>query len=78
MSAFQAKIALLLSALQLLMLFVGTLMYLEPKLFFLIIFYSGTFLIIKILIAFNMYVYIFYRRIMVDVTALTEFLLLYN
>jgi hypothetical protein len=49
-SAFQGKIVLLLDALQLLMLFVVTLAYLERKLFFLVIFYNYTSLIIKILI----------------------------
>jgi hypothetical protein len=53
MSALQVKIALLLDALQMLMLFVGTLTYLEPKPFLLIIFYDNTSLIIKILIVFN-------------------------
>jgi hypothetical protein len=60
------------------MLFVGTLTYLEPKLFLLIIFYSGTFLTIKTLIVFNknIYIHIFCHRIMVGMIALTEILLL--
>jgi hypothetical protein len=57
---FSSIIVLLLHALQLLMLFAGTLVYLETKLFLLIVFYTGTFLIIKILIAFNMSVCVFY------------------
>jgi hypothetical protein len=44
-SALQVKVALLLDAFQLLMLFVGAPTYLEPKLFLLIIFCNGTFLI---------------------------------
>jgi hypothetical protein len=43
-SALQVKSVPVLDALHLLM-FVGMLMYLEPKLFFLFIFYSGTFLL---------------------------------
>jgi cytochrome b subunit of formate dehydrogenase len=60
-----------------LMLFVGTLTYLGQKLFLLIVFYSSTFLIIKILtvININVCIYVFFpRRIMVGVTALTEVL----
>jgi hypothetical protein len=47
MSAPQEKIVPLLDAIQKLMLFAGMLTHLEPKLFFLIIFYSGTFLLLK-------------------------------
>jgi hypothetical protein len=57
-SALLVKIALVLGALQLLMLFVETLKYLEPKLFLLIIFYNDGFLIVKILI----YATFFIRR----------------
>jgi hypothetical protein len=52
--------------------------YLRQKLFLLIVFYSSTFLIIKLLTVINMNVCIyafFPRRIMVGVTALTEVLL---
>jgi hypothetical protein len=56
-SAPLVKIVLVPDALQLLMLFVRTLMYLEPKLF-VVIFYNGTFLITKILMyLICMYVY---------------------
>jgi hypothetical protein len=49
MSALQVQIVLFfLEELQLLMLIVGTVTYLEPKLFLLTIFYSGTFVTIKI------------------------------
>jgi hypothetical protein len=54
MSVLQVKNIPLLDALQLLMLFAGTQMYLERKLCFLIIFYSCTFLLIKILIVLMM------------------------
>jgi hypothetical protein len=47
MSYLLAKITLMLDDTQLLMLFTGTLMYLEPKQFLLIVFYNGTFLTIK-------------------------------
>jgi hypothetical protein len=47
MSPPQANIVLLLDALQLLMLSVGKLTSLESKLFFLIVFYSASFFIIK-------------------------------
>jgi hypothetical protein len=46
MPALQVTIVLLLDAPQPIMLFVGTSMYFEPKLFLLIIFYNGTFSII--------------------------------
>jgi hypothetical protein len=46
MSAPQVKIFPLLDSLQLLM-FAGTMTYLEPKLFLLIIFYNGSFYILK-------------------------------
>jgi hypothetical protein len=46
-SALQVKIAFLPDALQLLMSFVGMLMYLKPNLFLLIIFYNGTFYLLK-------------------------------
>jgi hypothetical protein len=42
MSAPQVKIVLLIDALQLLMLFVGTLTHVEPKLFSLSLFYNDT------------------------------------
>jgi hypothetical protein len=61
-------------------------MYLETKLFLLIIFYNNTFSVIKILIVFTMnacmcvwYIYNFFAPcIMVGVTALTEFLFRFN
>jgi hypothetical protein len=64
--------------LQLLMLFVGTSTYLEPKLILWIIFYNGTFLFIKILIILkmNMYIHSFLHRIMVLVVVLYYLLLL--
>jgi hypothetical protein len=77
-SAFLIKITFLLEVLQLLMLFVWTLTYLEPKFFTYIIFYTGTFLIIRILIVFNInsFIYFFPHRIMVGTIALSEFLLM--
>jgi hypothetical protein len=51
-------------------------MYLEPKLFIVITFYYDTFLLIKILIVFNINarIHIFFtRHIMVGVIAFTEF-----
>jgi hypothetical protein len=59
MSALQVKIVLFLDVFQVLMLFVRVLMYLEPKLFHLIILYSGTPIIIKVLIVFSMNVFFF-------------------
>jgi hypothetical protein len=50
MSVVQVKIIILLDLYQLLILFVGMLIYSEPKQFLLIIFYKDTFLIIKTLI----------------------------
>jgi hypothetical protein len=58
MSALQAKVVRLLDALQLLILFAGTLTYLETKRFLSVILYSGTFLIINIFVVFNMNTYI--------------------
>jgi hypothetical protein len=54
----KVKVVVLLDAPQLLMLFARAPTYLEPKLFLLIVFYNGTFLIIEILIIFKMNVYI--------------------
>jgi hypothetical protein len=75
MSAIREIIVCSLDALQLLMLFVGTLTYKEPKLF-----RNGTFVIIKILSVFKMnvciYIHIFSYRIMVGAVALNEVLLL--
>jgi hypothetical protein len=58
MSALKLKIVLLLDPLQLLISFEGTLMYLEPKLFVLIVFYNCNSLqiIIKILCSRLMYI----------------------
>jgi hypothetical protein len=53
MSTLQVKIGRLLGSLQLIILFVETLKYLEPKLLLFTVFFSGTFLIIKILSVFN-------------------------
>jgi hypothetical protein len=75
MSELQVKLVLS-DAVQLLILFVGTLTYLEPKLFLLVMLYNGTFLIIEILPAFTANVYIHSHCIMVYLTALTELLLL--
>jgi hypothetical protein len=47
MSAPQVRIVPLLDALQLLTLFAGTLTYLEPKLYLLIVFYSGPCITLK-------------------------------
>jgi hypothetical protein len=58
-SKFSLQKIVLLEALQLLMLFVRTLTYFEPKLLLLIIFYNGTFLILKILIIFSMNISIY-------------------
>jgi hypothetical protein len=60
MSALPVKIVPLLDALQLLMLFVGTLMYLELKLFLLIIFHNLYFLTIKILFVLRINVHIYF------------------
>jgi hypothetical protein len=54
MSALRVKIVLLLDMLQIPMLFVGALSNLEPKMFLLVVFYSGTFLSVKIFIVFNL------------------------
>jgi hypothetical protein len=79
MSALQVNTVLLLDALQLLMLFVRTLTYLEPKLLLLILFYNGTFLLIKILCVFNVDVYIYFSHRIIDgMIILTGFLLLSN
>jgi hypothetical protein len=56
-SVHQVKFVLLLDALQLIMLFVGMLTYLERKRHLLIIFYTGTFLIIKMLHSRWIYIY---------------------
>jgi hypothetical protein len=61
------KISLLLGTTQLLMFFMATLTYLETKLFLLIAFYTGAFLIIKALIAFKMCIYFFSHSIIDDV-----------
>jgi hypothetical protein len=72
-------------ALQLLILFVGTLTYLEPTMLLLITFYNGIFSVLKTLLLFYMNVYIYciyiYRHICfwplkVSMTAYIEFLLL--
>jgi hypothetical protein len=42
------------------MLFLGKWMYLEPKQFLLTVFYNGSSLIIKILIAFKMNIYVYF------------------
>jgi hypothetical protein len=75
-----SKIVLLLDALQLLIFSAGMLTYFEPKLFLLIMFQNGTFLIIKILIVLNTYLFIhsFFSRQMVSVIKLNEILLLSN
>jgi hypothetical protein len=72
MSAIQATIVFLLDVLQLLMLFVRMLTYLEPKRFLLIMFYNCTFIINKMLIVFNINLctYFFFHRIMVGVISL--------
>jgi hypothetical protein len=78
MSALLEIIAHLLDALQLLMLSVGTLMYLVPKGLLFILFYNGTFLFIKILIVFRMTACMCtytYHRITAGVIALIELLL---
>jgi hypothetical protein len=72
MSALLVQILLLPDELQLLMLLVATLTRLETRLFLLIIFYDGTFLIIKILIIFNMNTFSHY--VMVDVITQPEVL----
>jgi hypothetical protein len=56
--AHKVKTALLLDAIQLSKLFVGTVAYLEPKWFLLILFCSGAFSVTKILIVFvaNLYI----------------------
>jgi hypothetical protein len=81
MFVLQLKIALLLNALQLLMLLAGTLTYeyLETNMFFSIELYDDTVLFIKILIVLNMAVCIsilFSRSIMASAIELTESLLL--
>jgi hypothetical protein len=58
MSVFLVKIVLALYAIELLILSEETLTYLELNLFLLIILYNGIFLITKILIVFEMNVYI--------------------
>jgi hypothetical protein len=80
-SIFPISVNLLLPlvALQLLRLFVGSLTYLEPKQLPLIIFYSGTFLLTRILIVVNVNIYVFspYSK-MIGVTAYIEFLMFYK
>jgi hypothetical protein len=44
------------------MLFVGTLTYLKSKRLLFNVFYNGTFLIMQIIIVFNMNIYIYIRR----------------
>jgi hypothetical protein len=70
-SALLVKTVLLLDMLQVLMLPIGTLMCLKPKLFLFIISYNCTsyLLIIKALIAFKIYLYISSHRINGGVTA---------
>jgi hypothetical protein len=65
MSALQVKIVYPLDAFQLLILFVGTMMYLKPNFFLNQQFYNSNRLIIVILIAFKMdlRVYCLYPRI---------------
>lgn len=63
-----------LDVLQLLMLFVRTLINVEPKWFLFIIFYNSTFIIIKILIEFNMNLYVLLPHYIM--AALIELLLL--
>jgi hypothetical protein len=62
------------------MLSVGTLTYLDPKLFLLIIFYNGALLFSKVLIILDvdecMYIFFFSGRIVVGGIALIDFLLL--
>jgi hypothetical protein len=81
MSALQEKIFLLLDALQLLMLFVSSLTYLESKRFLFIIFCNCTFLINQILLKFKinirMYIYfVFSQHTRIGVTTLIKQLLL--
>jgi hypothetical protein len=79
LSAIQIKIIPLLIIIQLLMLCTRTLMYLEPKLLD-ITFYYDMFLLVKILIVFNInahvYIFFFTCHIMVGAIAFTEFSLL--
>jgi hypothetical protein len=53
MSGSQVKIFPRLDGLQLLILFTGTLTYLKPKLFFLIVFHNGRYIILKYYFAHN-------------------------
>jgi hypothetical protein len=66
----------LLDAIQLLMLFVGTVTYLEPRLFLLILFHNVSFLIIKLLIVLiiNVCIYFFSYCVMIGVIPLLELL----
>jgi hypothetical protein len=68
-SVRRVQIFLLVHALKLLMLFVRTLTYFEPKVSLLVIFYNGTFSIIKIFIVFSMNTHIISHPIMVGVIA---------
>jgi hypothetical protein len=77
MFALLLELVPLISALQKMMLFVGTSSYMEPNLLLLIMFENATFLIIKILFVFNINICIlpFPHRIMVGVITLIEVLL---